>query len=60
LAPASRREHPENRSGKLRPYKQKGFDFGGFFCYYLMYSETAQQSRIPRARYGIYRQVLII
>jgi hypothetical protein len=35
MAPASRREHPENRNGKLRKYKQKGFDFGDFFCYQL-------------------------
>jgi hypothetical protein len=36
LAPASHPEHPESRNGKLHKYKQKGFDFGAFFCYHLM------------------------
>jgi hypothetical protein len=35
LASASRPEHPENRNGKFHKYKQKGFDFGAFFCYQI-------------------------
>jgi hypothetical protein len=33
LTPACRPGHPGNCIGKLREYKQKGFDFGSFFCY---------------------------